>query len=124
MKFMGVRYTAEHEWVAIEGNHATVGITDYAQRALGDLVFVELPAVGSAISRGAVAAVVESVKAASDIFSPLTGCIVDVNPAAASDPSLVNTDPMGAGWLFKIEFNDSAESSELLDESAYLQIAR
>lgn len=120
---MPVRYTAEHEWVLAQGNHATVGITDYAQRALGDLVFVQLPTVGSAIARGDVAAVVESVKAASDIFSPLTGRIIEVNAAAAGDPSLVNKDPMGAGWLFKIEWNDAAESAALLDESAYRQIS-
>jgi glycine cleavage system H protein len=110
--------------VAIEGSRATVGITDYAQRALGDLVFVQLPDIGSSVSRGAVAAVVESVKAASDIYSPLTGRIVEVNPTAVSDPSLVNSDPMGAGWLFKIEYSNDAESAELLDESAYLQIAQ
>jgi glycine cleavage system H protein len=121
---MEIRYTAEHEWVAIDGNRATVGITDYAQRALGDLVFVQLPTVGSAISRGAVAAVVESVKAASDIYSPLTGRIIEMNAATASDPSLVNTDPMGAGWLFKIEWSDPAELTDLLDESAYRQISQ
>ncbi|MGO8855472.1 MAG: glycine cleavage system protein GcvH [Steroidobacteraceae bacterium] len=121
---MEIRYTAEHEWVAIDGNRATVGITDYAQRALGDLVFVQLPTVGSAISRGAVAAVVESVKAASDIYSPLTGRIIEVNAATVSDPSLVNSDPMGAGWLFKIECNDTSELTQLLDESAYRQIAQ
>ena len=121
---MDIRYTAEHEWVAIEGNRATVGITDYAQRALGDLVFVQLPTAGSAISRGAVAAVVESVKAASDIFSPLTGHIIDMNPATVSDPSLVNTDPMGVGWLFKVAWSDPAELTDLLDESAYRQIAQ
>ena len=115
---MEIRYTAEHEWVAIDGNRATVGITDYAQRAL------QLPTVGSAISRGAVAAVVESVKAASDIYSPLTGRIIEVNAATASDPSLVNTEPMGAGWLFKIECSDLSELSQLLDESAYRQIAQ
>lgn len=121
---MDVRYTAEHEWVAIDGTQATVGITDYAQRALGDLVFVQLPAVDTAISRGAVAAVVESVKAASDIFAPLTGRIIDANPATVSDPSLVNSDPMGKGWLFKIELSDTAEVAQLLDEQAYRQIAQ
>lgn len=121
---MTLRYTAEHEWIAIEGSHATVGITDYAQRALGDLVFIQLPTVGSAISRGAVAAVVESVKAASDIFAPLTGRVTEVNSAAAGDPSLVNSDPLGAGWLFKIQWSDAAESAALLDESAYRQIVR
>ena len=120
---MDLRYTPEHEWVAVDGNHATIGITDFAQRALGDLVFVQLPTVGSTMPRGAVAAIVESVKAASDIYTPLTGNIVEVNPAAVGDPSLVNTDPMGAGWLFKIELSDASELSQLLDEHAYRQIA-
>ena len=119
---MEVRFTAEHEWVAVDGNQATVGITEYAQRALGDLVFVQLPTVGTSMPRGAVAAVVESVKAASDIFAPLSGRIVAVNPAAVADPSLVNTDPMDAGWLFKIELSDAAELSPLLDESAYREL--
>jgi glycine cleavage system H protein len=121
---MEVRYTAEHEWVAIDGNRATVGITDYAQRALGDLVFVQLPEVGTATSRGAAAAVVESVKAASDIFSPLAGRIIEVNSDAVSDPSIVNSDPMGKGWLFKLEMSDAAETAQLLDEQAYRQIAK
>lgn len=121
---MDLRYTAEHEWVAIDGDRATVGITDYAQRALGDLVFVQLPAVGAAMNRGAVAAVVESVKAASDIFAPLSGRIVDVNPEASNDPALVNSDPMGGGWLFRIELSDRAEVAQLLDEQAYQKIAQ
>lgn len=126
---MDFRYTAEHEWVSIDGKRATVGITDFAQRALGDLVFVQLPAVGSTTSRGAAAAVVESVKAASDIYSPLTGTIVEVNSAVVSDPSLVNSDPMGKGWLFRIELSNGAdgndaEINQLLDEQAYRQIAQ
>jgi glycine cleavage system H protein len=120
---MEIRYTAEHEWVAVEGSLATVGITDYAQRALGDLVFVQLPTVGSSMAQGAVAAVVESVKAASDIYAPLTGSIIEVNPATSSDPSLLNTDPMGVGWLFKIQIDDAQELTGLLDEQAYRQIA-
>ena len=121
---MDIRYTAEHEWVAVDGSRATVGITDYAQRALGDLVFVQLPAVGSAAARGAAAAVVESVKAASDIYAPLSGSVVEVNSAAVDDPSLVNSDPMGRGWLFKMELSDAAELDQLLDEQAYRQIAK
>ena len=120
---MEIRYTAEHEWVAIEGKLATVGITDFAQRALGDLVFVQLPSVGSSMARGAVVAVVESVKAASDIFAPLTGSIVEVNPTTVTDPSLINTDPLGGGWLFKVEWQNAEELTELLDEQAYRQIA-
>jgi len=120
---MDIRYTAEHEWVAVEGNLATVGITDYAQAALGDLVFVQLPEVGASLAKGAAAAVVESVKAASDILSPLTGTIIEINPTTVTEPSLVNTHPMGAGWLFKIQLSDASELSHLLDESAYRQIA-
>jgi glycine cleavage system H protein len=119
---MDIRYTAEHEWVAVEGNLATVGITDYAQAALGDLVFVQLPEVGVSLPKGAATAVVESVKAASDILAPLSGTIVEVNPTTVTDPSLVNTQPMGAGWLFKIKLSDMSELSHLLDESAYRKI--
>jgi glycine cleavage system H protein len=121
---MEIRYTAEHEWVAVDGQRAMIGITDYAQRALGDLVYVQLPDVGTAVARGAVAAVVESVKAASDIFAPVTGRVVEVNSAASADPSLVNSDPMGAGWLFKLELTDPAELAALLDESHYRQLSQ
>jgi glycine cleavage system H protein len=120
---MEVRYTPEHEWVTIEANIATIGITDYAQRVLGDLVFVELPAVGSSLTKGAVAGVVESVKAASDIYAPLTGRIVEINPATVETPALVNSDPMGAGWLFKVEVANPAELKDLLDEGAYGKLA-
>jgi glycine cleavage system H protein len=119
---MDIRYTAEHEWVTVEGDLATVGITDYAQAALGDVVFVQLPEVGASLSRGAAAAVVESVKAASDILAPFTGTIVEINPTTVADPSLVNAQPMGAGWLFKIKLSDMSELSHLLDESAYRKI--
>ena len=121
---MEVRYTAEHEWVAADERLATIGITDYAQRTLGDLVFVQLPDVGASLARGAVAAVVESVKAASDIFAPLAGRVVEVNTAAATDPSLVNSDPLGAGWLFKMELADPQEFASLLDEAAYARISQ
>ena len=120
---MEVRYTPEHEWVTVEANIATIGITDHAQRALGDLVFVELPAVGSSLAKGAVAGVVESVKAASDIYAPLSGRIVETNPAAVETPALINSDPMGAGWLFKVEVGNPAEVKDLLDEGAYGKLA-
>jgi len=116
---MEIRFTAEHEWVAADGDIATVGITDHAQNALGDLVFVQLPEVGASLARGAVAGVVESVKAASDIFSPLTGSVVEVNTAIVADPALVNADPRGAGWFFKIKYSDRAQWDQLLDEDAY-----
>jgi glycine cleavage system H protein len=120
---MEIRYTAEHEWVAVDGTHATVGITDHAQSALGDIVFIQLPTVGATLARGAAAAVVESVKAASDIFAPLSGRIIEINPAAVGDPSLINSAPMSDGWLFKIEWSDASELTQLLDETAYRQIA-
>ncbi|MDP8986121.1 MAG: glycine cleavage system protein GcvH [Pseudomonadota bacterium] len=120
---MDIRYTAEHEWVAVEGDLATVGITDHAQRALGDLVFVQLPEVGARLAKGAAAAVVESVKAASDVLAPLSGTVIATNPATVADPALVNSAPTGAGWLFKIKMSNAAELSELLDESAYRSIA-
>ena len=120
---MDIRYTEEHEWVATEGNRATVGITDHAQRALGDLVFVQLPEVGATFTKGAPAAVVESVKAASDVLAPLSGTIVEINSATVSDPSLVNSQPMDGGWLFKIDFTQPSELGSLLDESAYRKIA-
>jgi len=120
---MDIRYTAEHEWVAIDGNQATIGITDHAQRALGDLVFVQLPTVGAVLARGALAAVVESVKAASDILAPVSGSIVDVNPATVAEPALLNSDPMGTGWLFKIAMSQPEQIGELLDADSYGRIA-
>jgi glycine cleavage system H protein len=120
---MDIRYTAEHEWVAIEGNQATIGITDHAQSALGDLVFVQLPTVGAVLTRGTVAAVVESVKAASDILTPLSGSILDVNEAAVAEPALLNSDPTGAGWLFKLDMSQPQEILQLLDADAYGRIA-
>lgn len=119
---MDIRYTAEHEWVAVADGIATVGITDHAQKALGDLVFVQLPEVGAAFAKGAVAAVVESVKAASDIYAPLTGTVVEANAATVNDPALINSDAMGAGWLFKIKLSDTAELGNLLDENAYRKL--
>jgi glycine cleavage system H protein len=120
---MEFRYTADHEWAAVESGIATIGITDHAQRALGDLVFVQLPAVGSSLAKGAAAGVIESVKAASDLYAPLSGRVVEVNPAAIESPGLVNSDPMGAGWLFKIAIDKASEVQELLNEAAYQEIA-
>jgi glycine cleavage system H protein len=119
---MDIRYTADHEWVAVDGDVATVGITDHAQAALGELVFVQLPAVGASLAKGAAAAVVESVKAASDIYAPLTGTIIEVNSATVNEPAIVNTEPTGKGWLFKLKVSDRSELEQLLDESAYAKV--
>ena len=121
---MDIRFTADHEWVAIDGDTAKVGITDHAQSLLGDLVFLELPSIGRAVTRGATVATIESVKAASDVYAPLTGTIVAVNTAAAADPSIVKSDPQGTGWLFSIRFQDSAELSNLLTESDYQRLTQ
>lgn len=114
-----LKFTQEHEWVRIDGDVATVGITQHAQERLGDLVFVELPVVGKSFEKGVAAAVVESVKAASEVYSPIGGEIVAANPAIVADPSLVNSDPMGAGWFFKLKLANPSEVDALLDESAY-----
>ena len=112
-------FTDEHEWIEVEGNIATVGITDYAQSQLGDIVFAEVPAVGASLSKGGDAAVVESVKAASDVYAPVSGTVIEGNDALAEDPALVNSDPEGAGWFFKIELDDLLELDGLMDASAY-----
>ncbi|MDP2316831.1 MAG: glycine cleavage system protein GcvH [Pseudomonadota bacterium] len=114
-----LRYTESHEWVLLEGDIATVGITHHAQDALGDIVHVELPAIGKAVKKGAGAAEVESVKAVSDIYAPVTGTVVDVNGALDGNESVVNQDPHGAGWLFKVKVADPAEVATLLDAAAY-----
>jgi glycine cleavage system H protein len=114
-----LHYTTDHEWVSVEGDIATVGITDHAQEELTDVVFVELPEVRRSVSKGDAIAVVESVKAASDIYTPLTGEIVEGNAAAEGDPSLVNTDPHGAGWIFKLRVADPSELEGLMDAAAY-----
>jgi glycine cleavage system H protein len=116
---MNRMFTSDHEWLTVDGDVATVGITDYAQSQLGDVVFIELPQVGRQVVKGDTAGVVESVKAASDVFSPLTGEIVEVNSEVVADPALVNKDPMQAGWFFKIRLADRAQLAELLDEAAY-----
>ena len=114
-----LRYTKEHEWVRLDGDIATVGITDYAQEALGDVVFVELPDVGKEVKAGDPLAVVESVKAASDVYAPLAGKIVETNQAIVDDPSLVNTEAEGEGWFFRVEIDDTDAFDALLDEAAY-----
>ena len=116
---MTIKYTPDHEWLKIEGDIATVGITHHAQDALGDVVFVDLPEVGAAIDAKAVAGVVESVKAAADVYMPVTGEILEVNEALRADPALANTDPLGAGWFFKVKLSNAAELDELMDETSY-----
>lgn len=113
---MSLRYTPDHEWIAADG---TVGITAYAQEQLGDVVFVELPEIGRELGKGDQAAVVESVKAASEIFAPVAGRVVAVNEALSGEPGLLNTDPTGKGWIFKLEMANPAEFDTLLDEAAY-----
>lgn len=114
-----LKYTDEHEWLKLEGDVATVGITKHATTQLGDLVFVQLPEVGARLTKGNGAAVVESVKAASDVFAPLAGEVVAINQAIADDPSLVNSDPQGQGWLFKLRLADVKALDGLMDEAAY-----
>jgi glycine cleavage system H protein len=113
------RYTKDHEYVRIEGDVATVGITNYAQSALGDVVFVELPAIGKAVKQGVETAVVESVKAASDIYAPVSGEVVEVNAKLPDSPAAINEDPAGAGWFMKIRMSDKGELAGLMDEAAY-----
>jgi glycine cleavage system H protein len=113
------KFTPEHEWVEVNGDTATVGITNYAQTALGDVVFVDLPKVGAAVSAKQQAAVVESVKAASDVYAPVSGSVTEANSVLGSDPSLVNRDPERTGWFFKIKLSNPAELDSLMDESAY-----
>ena len=116
---MSVLYTADHEWLRIDGDTATVGITNFAQEQLGDVVFVDVPKVGRQVKKAEAIAVVESVKAASDVYAPISGEIVAVNEALSSDPSLINSDPANGGWFFKIKIADKGELSGLMDEAAY-----
>lgn len=116
---MSLYFTREHEWVRLDGDTATVGITDHAQEALGDIVFTEVPAAGKQLSKGQEAAVVESVKAASDVYSPVSGEVVEGNQAVVDDPALVNSDPEGEGWFFKIKLDNRSELDGLMDENAY-----
>jgi glycine cleavage system H protein len=113
------RYAATHEWIRLEGADAVTGISDHAQRALGDIVFVELPAAGKAFRKGESMCVVESVKAASDVYAPLSGKVVESNPALAAEPGLVNSDCYGSGWLVKLRPDDPAEAAGLMDAAAY-----
>jgi glycine cleavage system H protein len=116
---MTTYFTREHEWIAVEGDVAKVGITDYAQAQLGDIVFVEVPSAGTALAKGKEAAVVESVKAASDVYAPVSGDVTESNAALEADPSLVNTAPEGEGWFFRLTLSDPAELEGLMDETAY-----
>ena len=112
-------FTDEHEWIDIEGDTATVGITDYAQEQLGDIVFVELPSVGTMLDKAGDAAVVESVKAASDVYAPITGEVTEANGALEDDPALVNTSPEEVGWFFRMTIGDKSELDGMMDDSAY-----
>jgi len=122
---MTVKYTSDHEWIQLEDHEAAVvGITLHAQDALGDVVFVDLPEVGRSYAKGEVAGVVESVKAAADVYMPIAGEVTEVNEALRADPSLANTDPMGNGWFFKILIKDMAEFDVLMDEPAYARFSK
>jgi glycine cleavage system H protein len=116
---MSLYFSKDHEWVRVEGGTATVGITDHAQNALGDIVFAEVPDAGKRLNKGDDAAVVESVKAASDVYTPVSGEVIEGNSAIADDPSLVNSDPMGGGWFFTMKLDDPGELDGLMDEAAY-----
>ena len=116
---MTLYFTRDHEWISVDGDTATVGITDYAQSQLGDVVFVEVPPAGTMVEKGKEAAVVESVKAASDVYAPVSGEVTEGNAALEADPSLVNSAPEGEGWFFRLKLSDPAELDGLLDEAAY-----
>ncbi|GAA4003024.1 glycine cleavage system protein GcvH [Sphingomonas humi] len=116
---MSLHFTKEHEWIRVEGDTATVGITDHAQSQLGDIVFAEAPEAGKTLDKGGEAAVVESVKAASDVYAPASGEVLEANQAIADDPSVINTDPEGEGWFFKLRLSDPSELDGLMDENAY-----
>lgn len=114
-----MRFTDEHEWLKLDGDVATVGITEFATSQLGDLVFVELPKIGAKLQKGSAAAVVESVKTASDVYAPLNGEVVAINDAVSTDPTIVSSDPLGGGWLYKLKLNNASDFETLLDEAAY-----
>jgi glycine cleavage system H protein len=116
---MSTRYTRDHEWISLEGDTATVGISDYAQEQLGDIVFVELPAVGKKLEKGGEAAVVESVKAASEVFAPVAGEVVAVNTSLSDEPGVVNNDPEGGGWFIKLKVANPGDIEALMDVDAY-----
>ncbi len=116
---MSIKYTEDHEWLKVEGDTAVVGITHHAQDALGDVVFVELPEVGKVYAQKETAGVVESVKAAADVYMPVTGEVIEVNEALRDNPSLANTDPLNAGWFFKVKLSDASQLAALMDETSY-----
>ena len=120
---MTVKYTEDHEWIRLDGDIATVGITTHAQDALGDVVFVELPEVGKTYAQKEVAGVVESVKAAADVYMPISGEVTEVNEGRRDEPSLANSDPTGAGWFFKVKLSDAGQLTALMDEAAYQAFA-
>ena len=119
---MTTKYTEDHEWITVDGGIATVGITHHAQDALGDVVFVDLPEVGKTFAQKDVAGVVESVKAAADVYMPLSGEIVEVNEALRADPALANSDPLGAGWFFKVKLANAGELAGLMSETSYADL--
>ena len=114
-----LKFSKEHEWVKLDGDIATVGVTDYAQEQLGDVVFVELPGVGNTVTQGGESGVIESVKAASDVYAPLDGEVVEVNGKLEDEPGLVNSDPQGEGWFMKLKLSDKSQLDSLMDEAAY-----
>jgi glycine cleavage system H protein len=116
---MTVYFTKDHEWIRVAGDTATVGISDHAQEALGDIVFAEVPEAGKRLNKGQEAAVVESVKAASDVYAPVSGEVIEGNAAIADDPAVINRDPEGDGWFFKLRLDDTGELDGLMDEGAY-----
>ncbi len=120
---MRIKYTPDHEWIQLDGGIATIGITHHAQDALGDVVFVDLPEVGKSYAQKDVAGVVESVKAAADVYMPVSGEVTEVNEALRADPALANTDPLGAGWFFKVKLSDASQVDALMDETSYSQFA-
>ena len=117
-----LRYTKDHEWVRVDGDTATIGVTDFAAGQLGDVVFVDLPAAGKAVEQFATFGVVESVKAVSDLYAPVSGEVVEVNPELGGNPELVNSDPFGAGWMIKVKLGDAGQVDGLLDPAAYEQL--
>ena len=119
-----MKYTNQHEWIRVEGNVGIVGITEYAAHQLGDVVFTELPLLGKILAKGTEAAVVESVKAASEVYAPVSGEVIEINNALERQPDLVNTDPIGAGWFFKIKLSNPVELEGLMEESAYQFLTR
>ena len=118
----GLRYSAEHEWVAIDGDRARVGISDFAQDALGDVVYVQLPAIGASLAAHSTCAEVESTKSVSDVYTPVSGEVVEINEALGGTPELLNQDPYGAGWIFVVAMSDPSEVDTLMDAAAYQQL--